>query len=58
MSEKKTISDFEKQATRVSAVGIIGNVILTAFKLLAGILAHSGAMISDAVHSKIGRAHV
>lgn len=51
MSEKKTISDFEKQATRVSAVGIIGNVILTAFKLLAGILAHSGAMISDAVHS-------
>ena len=32
-------------------VSIVGNGILTAFKLLAGILAHSGAMISDAVHS-------
>lgn len=32
-------------------VSIVGNGILTVFKLLAGILAHSGAMISDAVHS-------
>lgn len=36
---------------RVSIVGIGGNVLLTAFKLLAGILGHSGAMVSDAVHS-------
>lgn len=43
--------NFEKQAVKVSLVSIIGNVILTAFKLLAGIIAHSGAMISDAVHS-------
>ena len=35
----------------LSTVGILGNVILTAFKLLAGIIGHSGAMISDAVHS-------
>lgn len=41
----------EKIATRVSLVGIIGNVVLTAFKLLAGILAKSGAMVSDAIHS-------
>lgn len=41
----------EKIATRVSVVGIVGNVILTAFKLLAGIIAHSGAMVSDAIHS-------
>lgn len=41
----------EKIASRVSWVGIIGNIILTAFKLAAGIIAHSGAMISDAVHS-------
>jgi len=42
---------FESTAIRVSMVSIIGNAVLSAFKLLAGILAHSGAMISDAVHS-------
>ncbi len=36
---------------RVSAVSIISNIVLTVFKLLAGVIAHSGAMISDAVHS-------
>lgn len=41
----------EKIATRVSVVGIAGNVVLTAFKLLAGIIAKSGAMVSDAIHS-------
>ena len=44
-------ADFEKVATKVSLVSIVGNVILSLIKLLAGILAHSGAMISDAVHS-------
>ena len=43
--------DFEKTATRVSVVSIAGNAVLSLFKLLAGIFAHSGAMISDAVHS-------
>ena len=38
-------------ATRVSVISIIVNVFLTAFKLLAGIIANSGAMISDAIHS-------
>lgn len=38
-------------AYRVSAVTIAVNALLSAFKLLAGILAASGAMISDAVHS-------
>jgi len=42
---------FEKTAMRVSAVSIAGNIALTAVKLLAGILAHSAAMVSDAVHS-------
>ena len=46
-----TDMDFEKTATRVSAVSIAGNAALSLFKLLAGVLAHSGAMISDAVHS-------
>lgn len=40
-----------KTAVRVSAVSIAGNVILSLFKLFAGITAHSGAMVSDAVHS-------
>lgn len=36
---------------KVSFVSIAANVLLSAFKLLAGISAHSGAMVSDAVHS-------
>ena len=43
--------DFEKTATNVSLVSVAGNTVLSLLKLLAGILAHSGAMISDAVHS-------
>lgn len=35
----------------VSTIGIVGNILLSAFKLFAGIAGHSGAMISDAVHS-------
>ena len=41
----------KKTAMRVSAVTIAWNVILSIFKLIAGIVGHSGAMISDAVHS-------
>ncbi len=36
---------------RVSAVGIMGNVLLVAFKLFAGLVGNSSALISDAVHS-------
>lgn len=42
---------FEKTATRVSLVSIIGNAVLSLLKLFAGIFAHSGALVSDAVHS-------
>lgn len=38
-------------AYKVSAVSIAVNLILSLMKLLAGIIASSGAMISDAVHS-------
>ena len=44
-------SEFEKTAVKVSLVSIIGNAVLSFFKILAGILANSGAMISDAIHS-------
>lgn len=36
---------------RVSSVTIIANLLLSAAKLAAGLLARSGAMVSDAVHS-------
>ena len=43
--------EFQRVANRVSWITIVGNVILSAFKLFAGIWAHSSAMISDAIHS-------
>ncbi len=47
----ETEEQSEKIAVHVSMVSIIGNLLLSAFKLGAGIFAHSGAMVSDAVHS-------
>lgn len=41
----------QQVAMRVSGVSILVNVVLSLFKLLAGIIARSGAMISDAIHS-------
>ncbi|MGN0526693.1 MAG: cation diffusion facilitator family transporter [Acutalibacteraceae bacterium] len=51
--EKKCVSrsDFRKVANKVSFITIIGNIALSVLKLLAGIIAHSDAMVSDAVHS-------
>lgn len=43
--------DSVKAANRVSVVSIIVNVLLSLFKLIVGIFAHSSALISDAVHS-------
>lgn len=43
--------NFQKVANKVSFATILGNVLLSIFKLLAGIIAHSNAMISDAIHS-------
>ena len=36
---------------KLSLVSIVGNAVLSAFKLFAGISGQSGAMISDAIHS-------
>ena len=41
----------EKEIYRVTLVGSVVNVILLAFKFVAGILGHSSAMIADALHS-------
>ena len=47
----QTIVNETRLAMRVSVISVIVNLVLSAFKLLAGIFANSGAMISDAVHS-------
>ena len=43
--------DFEKVAIKVSTVTIFWNTVLAVFKFIAGLLASSNAMISDAIHS-------
>ena len=43
--------DEQKTVNRLSRIGILGNVLLAGFKLAAGILGRSSAMVSDAVHS-------
>ncbi|MBQ2598627.1 MAG: cation diffusion facilitator family transporter, partial [Bacteroidales bacterium] len=41
----------EKEIYKVTLVGSVVNVLLTAFKFAAGVLGHSAAMMADAVHS-------
>ena len=41
----------EREIQKVTLVGSAGNMGLFAFKLIAGILGHSSAMVADAVHS-------
>lgn len=45
------MQDLQKVAVKVSVVTLIINAALVAFKLLAGILGNSYALISDAIHS-------
>ncbi len=40
-----------KKIQRVTLVGSVGNILLTAFKFVAGFAGHSTAMVADAVHS-------
>lgn len=53
MKEKRvpTAAEAEKIAVGVSIGSIIGNLVLSVFKVLAGFLASSSAMVSDGVHS-------
>ena len=41
----------EKQIYKVTLMGSVGNLVLLIFKLIAGVVGHSSAMIADAVHS-------
>lgn len=45
------VKESKQIAMRISRVSILVNVFLSAIKLVAGVIAHSSAMISDAVHS-------
>lgn len=49
MTESQVIE--KKMINKISTVGIFGNIALTIFKLFAGIVGQSGAMVSDAIHS-------
>lgn len=51
MRRTKNTCDENRIVIKLGAVGIVGNVALSSFKLAAGIIGNSGAMISDAVHS-------
>lgn len=46
-----TVSEEKALTIKVSRISIILNVLLTVMKLIAGVVAHSGAMVADAVHS-------
>ena len=50
-SNKDTEATFHQVVNRVSVITILANAVLSVFKLMAGVIAHSNAMISDAVHS-------
>lgn len=43
--------DKSKAIVKVSVISITVNIVLTVFKLFAGVFSNSGAMVSDAVHS-------
>lgn len=50
-NNKDTEATFQQVVNRVSMITILANAVLSVFKLMAGVIAHSNAMISDAVHS-------
>ncbi|MDD7208998.1 MAG: cation diffusion facilitator family transporter [Lachnospiraceae bacterium] len=51
MNQNQADLPFEKTANKVSFITIVENIFLSIFKLFAGIVANSNAMISDAIHS-------
>ena len=51
INEEELALKREKELTRVTLTGSVGNLILLTFKFVAGILGHSAAMLADAVHS-------
>lgn len=50
-NRQEKIKNNEKEAVRVSVLGIFLNIFLSLFKLIAGIVGMSYAMVADAIHS-------
>jgi len=46
-----TRSSFDGEASRITLIGALTNLILAGFKLAAGVFGHSSAMLADAGHS-------
>jgi len=44
-------TDLDRKSKRAAAVGIWGNLLLTSFKVVAGILSNSMAVVGDSLHS-------
>ena len=51
MMQTNTTDTRTKQICRVTLLGMFVNALLFAFKLIAGVVGRSGAMIADAAHS-------
>lgn len=51
LASMQSAQDYEEVVMRVSRISIIANAALTLFKLFAGMIAHSSAMVTDAIHS-------
>lgn len=47
----KELNETDQAVRNMTLVSVIGNTALAVFKLLAGIIGHSAAMISDSIHS-------
>ncbi len=47
----KLKKEYQHSAIKTSIISLVANFLLTAFKLVAGLVAHSSSMISDAIHS-------
>ena len=41
----------EKEIRKITIIGAVANILLTVFKIIAGILGRSAAMIADGIHS-------
>ena len=46
-----TDAETKKITAKLAAAGILGNIFLAVFKLIAGILGRSAAMLSDSIHT-------
>lgn len=50
-TEELTEEKKQQIINKTTTIGVFGNIILSGFKLFAGVTGHSTAMVSDAVHS-------